>query len=292
MRDRMLVLAVICLCVSVAGCGAQTEKAGPAKTVVPVKTQKNPKLWLNNEEMGDISDPSKLGDLLSKVMKEREENGVYADDGKTDGVLVAPPRPANGVYLIVAPDVSMGDLGKLYKIIDENCTIQIPKPAPKEDASDDAVIMPNPLMLFLRMGTEESLDKHRQLPDLFKYRQLPDLDEVRKYSYDLTVESLTEADELWLTRVTGALEISADEKLIVNERDFRGDAPAMYPPKQRPLKSSLKEEMAGLARDIELEKKYLKVIVSPSASFKSLQEILKLADEQNLSLDIAVNMVD
>jgi len=281
MRSRLLLLAVICLCVFVSACGAQTEKAGPEKSVVPIKTQKNPKLRLNNEQMGDISDPSKLGDLLSRVMKERADQGVFSDGGRdSSGPALL---TANGVYLVVAPDVSMGDLGKLYKVIREDCTVQIPKPSPKEKAPDDAVMMPNPLTLFLRVGTEESVTG---------YRQLPDLDADKKYSYDMTVGVNADADDLWLRRVNGALEILADDSVIVNESDFRGDAPAKYPPKQRPLKVSLKDEIAGLARDLELEKKYLEVIVSPSASFKSLQEILKLADEQNLFVEIHVNTVD
>lgn len=281
MRTRLLVLAVICLHAFVAACGAHAQKEGPEKNVVAVKTQKNPKLWLNNESMGDISDPSKLADLLSRIMKERADQGVFSDGGSDSS---GPPIiTANGVYLFVAPDVSVGDLGKLYKAIDDDCTVQIFKRAPKKEAPDDAIMMRDPLMLLLRMGTEESRDE--RLP-------LPALDYDRKYSYDITVGTSADADDLWLNRVTGSLEILADGSVIVNERDFRGDAPAKYPPKQRPLKGSLKEEIVGLSRESGLDKDAFDVIVSSSASFKSLQEILKLADEQNLYVVINVNMVD
>lgn len=281
MRTRMLVLAVICLHAFVAACGAQAQKEGPEKNVVAVKTQKNPKLSLNNESMGDISDPSKLADLLSRIMKERADQGVFSGGGEDSS---GPPiSAANGVYLFVGPDVSVGDLGKLYKAIDDDCTVQIFKRAPKKEAPDDAIMMPDPLMLLLRMGTEES--RGERLP-------LPALDYDRKYSYDITVGTSADADDLWLNRVTGALEILADGSVIVNERDFRGDAPAKYPPKQRPLKGSLKEEIVGLSRESGLDKDAFDVIVSSSASFKSLQEILKLADEQNLYVVINVNMVD
>jgi len=280
MRRRLLVLSVICLQAFVTACGAQTEQASPEKDVVPSTTLKNPKLWLNHEPMGDIENLSKLSSTLSRIMNEREDQGVFSDGGRNS----SGPRSltANGIYITVPPDLSLGDLAKVYKVVDENCTVQIPKPAPKE-VEPDVVVSPNPLILRLNIGKQEVL---------YGSMQLPDLDADRKYSYDLSMGTTSDADDLWLARVTGSLEVLADDSVIVNERDFRGDAPAKYPPKQRQMKSTLKEEIAGLRRESGLGKDIVHVIVSRLASFKSLAEILKQADEQNLKVEILVNAVD
>lgn len=281
MKNRPRILAVICLQIFVVACGAQTGKVRQKKTVDPVKTVKNPKLWLNHQSMGDVEDPSKLAETLSRIMKDREDEGVLSDGGVD---RKGPLRlPANGLYVLVAPDVSMGDLAKIYKIAAESCKVQIPKRAPDKPTSDEVEMAPNPLVLVLGVGTNEVLPGSLRLPDV---------DSENKFSFDLSIDTITDEKNLWLDRVTGSVEIQSDGNVIVNERDFRGNESSMYPPKQRSVKSSLKEEIAGLSRESGIGRDAVYVIVSPSASFKSLKEILKQADDLNLETRILVSQVE
>jgi len=296
-KRQILILAVILLNAIIAGCSAQSGVVGPADTRDLPATSRNPKLWLNDEPMGSIDDPSKLVSAISKIMKDRMEEGVFEDDPREDLPLTAPVTYfVNGVYLNIGPDVSMGDLGKLFTFLGEECVIQlpgggrlsnqcriqIPRLAALSNAPSETRL--NPYLLVVSIGGEKGNTKSIQ--------QFPSVDIEYKYSYNLMPFEISEPDNLRFDRVLGSVEMLSDGSLVINSRDNGQGLVGSYPPTTRPLGSALKDEISDATQEVEKGKYYLRVIVHHSISYRQFEQILRLADERDFSLIVGINMLD
>lgn len=265
----------------ITACSSHTAMVQADRTPPNAQTVKDPRLWLNGEPVGSVSDPAQLQTQISKIMEMRENEGVYTEPAGKNLSDLRAPELKNGVYLFVSPNVSIGDFYNAYELLDEKCTVFMPRSNAINTASEEP--RPNPLLLAVSVGTSDL--------DPSTIGHLVDFDVERKTSYDIYVDKVVDPGELWFERITGAIEILADGSYIVNERDVRWDSQGQYPPKQRTARVPLREEVSRLMQTGESGKNSLKIIASSLARYKDLDEILKLADEFKLRFAVRVNFV-
>ncbi|MCO6512757.1 MAG: hypothetical protein J5I65_18385 [Aridibacter famidurans] len=273
----LLMLAAICGPVTPAACSAQSAGSTSEKSAVAARTQENPRLWLNGEPMGSAGDTSQLRSKLSEIVKLREQEGSFTEGSGNDLSTMAIPLLRDGVYLAVDPDLSIGDFEELYQLVDEIATVQVPLNDPKGPPTEPE---PNLLLLVLTAGKDRR--------DTASFGHFTDLDTKREFSLYMHIKKTADAGQIWYNRIVGSIEIRADGSYILNERDVRKDGFAFYPPTQRPLRSSLKDEVLGVAEKGEEGGRTLTIVAHPSAPYSSLEEIFKLARELNILYQITV----
>jgi hypothetical protein len=255
------------------------------KPVRPSKpaAEKRAIVVLNDKLMGNAGNLSKLDAQLKRLMSIRMKNGVFSTTGEEADGVVAPPRLANGVYLLVAPDVSLRDVLAVHEVLKKHCTVFLPRP----DVTGLPPVLfskPNPLSLVVMVGAP-NID-----PSVWLAGKEGDWD--HEYSLVFELWGSDDPNDLNFARIFGALEIAADGSMLVNEayENVDRDRPLDdYPPKVRKIGSSLEEEISKLAKTAEGDRKNLSIIVSGKARYQDLIEVLKLSEKHKLSFEILVD---
>lgn len=291
-----LIFAGLIAGVALTGCGESQSVAAdaPVAAATPKPAAKplvkNAKVWFGSTPLGTTADLSAFTNKLKQKIEDRATNGPTKpappiDDPGSDPssleALTPPAGPIYTVYLRVDANVSVGDVLRLCKAVDEAGGTPFllrddPKPGPTSAKAD-------PNVFLITIG-----DRPRAVPGI------PAWDDEGRFSSELLLRETDRLTDLWVGRsFVGGIEIEADGSYIFNQKyenyDKNGSL-ADYPPKQRPmakteLTAELTRELPGAARKME----NILLIADAAAPFRSLADLRQAAGDLKVRLQVDVH---